>query len=242
MPPRKSKRVVDRRWKSARSSYGTPSSSQIASDGIGSAKLCTRSTWPRSAAIWAISSSWPATIASIRGREAAQPVPGELRGEHLAQAGVGGRVGEAEAAGVLLGGDARFPDEVGEVAGERARRAEHGLRLVVAAHEPTADAERQLEQAHGLAVAQRCHLGHRVEPDALQRQQRLVRQEREEGVGRAAAPAPEARRQPRGQLDYPPTACTDCIGVGISAVVRHANETQVSLALQIAFCEHKTGC
>ena len=103
------------------------------------------------------------------GSEAAQPVPGELRGEHLAQAGVCGWVGEAEAAGVLLGGDARFPDEVGEVAGERARRAEHGLRLVVAAHEPAADAERQLEQAHGFAVAQRCHLGHRVEPDALQR-------------------------------------------------------------------------
>ena len=129
MPPRKSKRVVDRRWKSARSSYGTPSSSQIASDGMGSAKLCDE-IHP------ALLGGDPGHLVELarddrvdpRG-EAAQPVPGELRGEHLAQAGVRGRVGEAEAAGVLLGGDARLADEVGEVARERARRAEHGLRL-----------------------------------------------------------------------------------------------------------------
>ena len=62
-PPR-SKRAVDSAWKSSRSEYGTPSNSQITSDGIGSANRCTRSAGAPAASI---ASSCSAMIASIRG-------------------------------------------------------------------------------------------------------------------------------------------------------------------------------
>ena len=53
-----------RAWNSARSAYGTPSSSQITSDGIGSANACTRSAGLPAAAIASRCSS---TISTIRG-------------------------------------------------------------------------------------------------------------------------------------------------------------------------------
>ena len=53
-----------RRWKSSRSSYGTPSSSQITSDGIGSAKLATKSV---GGPAFSIASSCASTISTMRG-------------------------------------------------------------------------------------------------------------------------------------------------------------------------------
>lgn len=58
------KRVALWRWKPARSSYGTPSSSQITSEGTGSAKSATRSAGaPRRA----IAVRWRSTMAVMRG-------------------------------------------------------------------------------------------------------------------------------------------------------------------------------
>ena len=162
------------------------------------------------------------------GREPAQAVSGELRREHLAQAGVLRRVREAEAPGVLLGGDARLADEVGEIAAERACRAEYGLGLVVAADQPAPDPEGQLQQAHRLAVAQLAHIGHGVEAGALERQQGLVGQQRQQR-GRATPSALETHRQPRDELDDPLTHGSDSNGVRITTAVRHTNETPVSL-------------
>jgi hypothetical protein len=63
-PPNMSKRALDRLWNAARSGYGTSSSSQITSDGNGTANDSTRSTGALAVSI--ASSSWP-MISSIRG-------------------------------------------------------------------------------------------------------------------------------------------------------------------------------
>jgi hypothetical protein len=61
----KSASILVRCWKSARSAYGTPISSQITSDGTGSANVCTKS---RGAPSRSIASRRSVTMDSIRGR------------------------------------------------------------------------------------------------------------------------------------------------------------------------------
>jgi hypothetical protein len=131
--------------------------------------------------------------------EPAQPVPGELRGEELAQPGVVGRVGEPETARVLVGGDPDGADEVGEVVAEGRRRCEHRLGLLVAGDQPRPQPEGELHPADRLGGAQPPELGHRVEPVALQRDQRRLGQHRQQRV--AAATAPPAQPQPGERAD-----------------------------------------
>ena len=104
----------------SRSSSGRPSSSQITRNGIGNAKVGTRSTTPSSAAAArSISSSWCSTIAVDAGPQPLEPAHRELGGQQLAQPGVLGRVGEAEAADVAVGGRAALAHVGADVGGVR---------------------------------------------------------------------------------------------------------------------------
>ena len=73
---------AERAWKSARSSYGTPSSSQITSEGMGSAKCSTRSTGAPGGR------HRVEVLLDDLGDPRFQPLDppdGELRGQHAAQ-------------------------------------------------------------------------------------------------------------------------------------------------------------
>jgi hypothetical protein len=106
------------------------------------------------------------------GGEAFEAVARELRRQHLAQPRVVGRVGEAQAAGVLVGGDADGADEMAEIAAERGRRPQHGLGLGVARDDPGAQAQRQLHLADGFVGPELAEIGDGVEPVALERDER----------------------------------------------------------------------
>ena len=154
----RSNRAVDSAWNSSRSSYGTPSSSQITSDGIGIAKCSTRSLGGPACSI---ASSRPVDDLVDARQQPLQPAHGELRRQHLAHPRVVRRVGHAEPAGVLLlvgAGDVQANALL-----KRGRVAEHRLGLVVAGDQPGGDAERQLQLADRLARPALAELGDRVE-------------------------------------------------------------------------------
>ena len=87
------------------------------------------------------------------GLEPGQPAHRELRGQQLAQTGVLGRVGEAEAADVAVGltGLAVVGPDVG---GVRREVTEHLARLGVAGHQPDVHAEEGDQLRDRVAVAQ----------------------------------------------------------------------------------------
>ena len=127
-PSNTSKRAIASRWKSCRSAYGTPSSSQITSDGIGSANASTRSTGP----LRSMPSRHSVDDVVDARAQPGQAAHRELRREQPPQPGVHRRIGEAEPAGI--GGRARnaAADQVREVGGERVGVGQYGFGLRVA--------------------------------------------------------------------------------------------------------------
>ena len=173
------------------------------------------------------SSSASSMISRIRGSRAASARVVKCARQHVAQPGVRRRVGEAEAARVLLGGDADLADHVAEVVAEGLRvGGEDRPGLVVAGHQPAPQAERHLEPADRLAVAEPAEFGHRVEADAAQRHQRFVGKAGEQRgrVGAAGA------GQPHQQAEQPATRSAGRFGPphGESALLR-----------QIQFHDHR---
>ena len=147
-----------------------PSSSQITSDGIGSAKSATRSA------------GRPGLLHRVEvvvddlddpRLQPAHPADRELRGEHPAQAGVLGRVDAEQVARphpvALLVAQLRGPGGVegpAAVVAEPGAVGEHGLDVRVPGDQERGHPEGRLHLPDALVVAQRRHLGHRVEPVA----------------------------------------------------------------------------
>lgn len=111
-------------------------------------------------------------------RQPGKPAHRELGRQQLPQARVDRRVGESEAARVLVLGDARVADEVREVVAELRALPEDGLGLLVAGHEPGVHPERQVQLADRRLAAQPAEVRNRVETLAAQRLQRRIRQQR----------------------------------------------------------------
>jgi hypothetical protein len=109
--------------------------------------------------------------------EPGEPFAGELRGEQLAQHRVPRRVGHAEPADLVLRGVPILGDQAAEVVAEGVASGEHGPGLVVPADQPDVHAEHLGQLLHRCVRADLGHLGHRVDPDPLQRHRHRVGQQ-----------------------------------------------------------------
>ena len=156
-----------RRWKSSRSSYGTPSSSQITSDGIGSAKLATKSA---GGPAFSIASSCASTISTMRGSSRFILRIVNSAGEHAPQPLMLRRV-EAQQiacprAGLLLLGDVRragYDETRWPAVGEPLVVGQHILDVLVPGDEEDLHAERVDDGAHAVGLADLAKLWSRIE-------------------------------------------------------------------------------
>ena len=149
----------------SRSAYGTPSSSQITSDGIGSAKSATRSA---GGPAFSIASRWSSTISTIRGssRRIRRTVNSgvSIRRSRVCSGGSTPSRLPARIRVALLGAQLRGPGCVegpAAVVAEPGAVGEHRLDVGVPGDQERGHPEGRLHLPDALVVAQRRHLGHR---------------------------------------------------------------------------------